>query len=315
MPGYTTPTGSPLSPFQAPTALPKYDAGFSAAAAPIDSQPAYAATNTIAALPKAPPRKGPSIWDKEHISETLASIGAGFFQSQNFGDGLGAAAQTIAGRTKQLRDEGKKAITYGGPGDQFEIATDARGNRTIREVPQFRAANDRAAELKNAPSAKDRADLRARALYAISTQVAPEKRAEAYRNLINNPDQFGIDATGMPSEWDDTYGTLGGMMGLGVDQSLSQERANVLARDTIQHRRVLEKQGDARVVQGDARVAQGADRVAQGAQRVAQGAERLRKVPSSVSRDYSRVQSKAQYDALPSGSKYIAPDGSQRIKR
>lgn len=240
-------------------------------------------TPTLRELPAPPPRKAPSIWDKEHISQTLADIGAGFFSGQNFGDGLGAAAQTIAGRTRQLREEQRPDISYGGPGDQFEISTDRRtGQRTVREVPEFRAATDRANAAKHRPDPKVSADLRGRALYAIATQVPPERRAEAYRNLISNPEQFGVDTTGMPDEWSDDYGTLGGMMGLTVDQSLSQERANNLAQDTIRHRKVQEGQGAQRVQQGEARVAQGAARVEQGAARVAQGAERLRTPPASV---------------------------------
>jgi len=249
------------------------------------------------------------MWDKEHISETLAQIGAGFFAGRNFGDGLGNAAQAIAGRNRDLRAEQAKSVSYGGPNDQFEITQDAYGNRTVREVPEFRAANERAAKAKNAPSATDVADMRSRALYAIATQVPPEQRQAAYQRLLANPQQFGVDTTGMPAQWDDQYGTMGGMMGLNVNQSLTQERANQVAQDAMRHRQVQESQGAQRIEQG-------AQRVQQGAARVAQGAARLAKAPPSggARKGYSKVNSKAEYDALPRGSKYIAPDGSQRIK-
>ncbi|MEI5688471.1 hypothetical protein [Sphingomonas kyungheensis] len=230
----------------------------------------------IANLPKPPPRKGPSIWDRDHISETLAGIGAGFFASQNFGDGLGAAAQTIAGRSKQLREEQRPDLTYGGPGDQFEIATDRRtGARTIREVPEFRAATERAAAAKNAPSFDTIADRRARAMYAISTQVPLEQRAAAYRDLLANPEHYQVDTTGMPEEWDDTYGTLAGTMGLTVNQGLSQRRNDANLEDVMRHRRVAEGQGERRVQQGDARTQQGA-------QRTAASVAKLRTPPASA---------------------------------
>jgi len=312
----TIPTGSPLSnarypaPVLAPTPFPSANLNVDQLATP-SFQPD---SSGLRALPKPPPTKKPSIWDKEHISETLADIGAGFFAGQNFGDGLGAAAQTIAGRTRALREAQKPEVSYGGPGDQFEISTDhTTGERTIREVPEFRAAADRTLAAKNKPDPKVAADLRGRALYAIATQVPPERRAEAYRNLITNPEQFGVDTTGMPAEWSDDYGTLGGMMGLTVDQSLSQERNNNLARSVIEDRKVKQAQGAARVVQGAARVQQGAARVQQGAARVQQGAQRLRTPPAGIRRGVSTPTTKAQFDALPSGTRFMAPDGSYRI--
>jgi hypothetical protein len=268
-------------------------------------------------LPSAPPTRKPTAWDKEHISETLARIGQGFLSSQNFGEGLGNAGAAIAGRAQDIKAEQAKSVSYGGPNDQFEITTDAYGNKSYREVPEFAKANAAATAAKNAPSATDRADLRSRAVYAI-TQLPPEKRAGAYAQLMANPAQYGVDTAGMPAEWSEDYGTLGGMMGLNVNQSLTQERENIVAQDAIRHRKVQEAQGQARVAQGDQRVAQGQARVAQGAARLAQGAARLAKVPSKVAKaakGYTPVNNRAQYDALPSGAKYIAPDGSQRIKK
>ncbi len=260
-------------------------------------------------LPPAPPTKRPTPWDKEHISETFARIGQGFFQSQNFGDGLGNAAAAIAGRSKDIRAENTKSVTYGGPNDQFEILTDAYGRKSYREVPEFAKATAAAQAAKQAPDAAAVADRRSRAVYAIS-QLPPEKRTAAYASLIANPNAYNVDVAGMPAEWSDDYGTVGGLMGMPVDKAIAQDRGNTLAQDTIRHRKVGEEQGAARVAQGQARVAQGA-------QRVAQGASRLSRVPTRVARaakGYAPVSNRAQYDALPSGAKYIAPDGSQRIK-
>ena len=223
-PDPTIPYGSPLSSFQypAPSTAPPVamSSTFSAPALPLTMPAAPLAQS----LPTPPPRKKSTIWDKEHLSETLASIGAGFFAGQNFGDGLGAAAQTIAGRTKQLREEQRPDITYGGPGDRFEIRTDRRtGERTVREVPVFRQAAERDLAAKNRPDFKTTQDMRARALASVA-QLPPRDRPAAYRSLFANATAYGLDTTGMPAEWDETYGTLGGMMGLDVNQALNQKR-------------------------------------------------------------------------------------------
>jgi hypothetical protein len=210
-----------------------------------------------------------TIWDKEHISETLANIGAGFLSNQNFGDGLGAAAQTIAGRTRQLREEGRPDISYGGPGDQFEITTDRRtGAKTIREVPLFRKYNEQLRDDKNRPDFKTQHDMRSRALFVIATQVPPGQRAAEYRRLMKNPEYYGVDPSGMPAEWDDRYGTIAGTMGLSVNEGLNQKRNDAKLEDDMRHARVVEGQGNARVQQGN--------------ERVRQGAERLRRPPASV---------------------------------
>ncbi len=258
-------------------------------------------------LPTPPPRKKSTIWDKEHISETLAGLGAGFLSHQNFGEGLGAAAQTIGARNKQLREEQRPDITYGGPGDRFEIRTDRRtGERTVREVPVFRQAAERDLVAKNRPDFKTTQDMRARALASVA-QLPPRDRPAAYRSLFANATAYGLDTTGMPAEWDETYGTLGGMMGLDVNQALNQKRDDAKLEEDMRHKRVTETQGNQRVSQGDARVAQGAARVAQGAQR-------LRQAPPSARKGINAPKSRAEFDALPSGSKIVAPDGSIRIK-
>ena len=303
-----TPFGSPID-----TSLPSLVPPGLAHPA-VQAPPVLEVERSRKALPTPPPSttQRPSIWDREHISETLAGIGAGFFANgQSFGAGLGAAAKSLAIGSRQLREDSKKSLSYGGPDNQFEITTDPlTGARTVRQVPEFAAAAEAARRTKTAPTPKDNIDFRSRAVHAIS-QLPVEQRQAAYADLIANPGSYGVDTAGMPSAWSDQYGSVAGGLGLNVNQSISQD----LRRDVQDHRVATDAR---RLDQTDRRLTQGDARVSQGAVRVAQGAERLRKSPPSTRRGashgYSAPKSRAEYAALPSGSKYIAPDGSTRIK-
>ncbi len=271
-------TRSPSGPFGGLPSVPLEGRPIVDQSAPFGNMPSTydLPTSGVPSLPKPPRSKRSNIWDREHISETLADIGAGFFAGQNFSDGLGAASRTIANRTRQLREEGRPDISYGGPNDQFEISTDRRtGAKTIREVPEFKAAADRDRVLKDRPDFKTQADMRSRALFTIATQLPPEQRAEAYRDLIANPEFYGVDPTGMPAEWDDRYGTVTGTMGLSVNEGLNQKRNDAKLADDMRHNRVMEDLGGQRVQQGNVR-AQAAATHAQ------QGGANLRTPPASV---------------------------------
>lgn len=317
------PRGSPLGPFgpaRSPRGLPMPPPGtFSPTFAPVgdyeDAIPpqAFDKPGMNLPLPKAPPSamRRSTPWDREHISETLLGMGAGFLSSRNFVDGLGNAAQAVMGRNNDIRAERAKAVSYGGPDNQFEITRDADGNLTYREVPEFRTAADRqnatkialaqaTAQAKQGLTPKDQLEFRARALFSIS-QLPPDQRQEAYQRLISNPEQYGIDASQMPATWDDLYGTIGGNLGLNVNQSMTQDRGRAAAAERVRHNLVGEGQRD-RALQ-------------QGAARVAQGAARLAKTGTASSKGFSAPKSKADFDALPRGAKFMAPDGSLRIKQ
>ncbi len=277
------PRGSPLGPFGAartPRGLPVPPPYISRASFSADEGyedgPAPQAFERPGALqlPKMPPsaKRRATPWDKEHISETLLGIGAGFLSSQNFGDGLGNAAQAIGGRMKDIRAERRRSTKYGGPGDQFQIVTDADGNDTITEVPAFRdaVARDAAGKLAVAQAgidarkgltAKDNIDLRSRVVHAIM-KLPPEERGAAYQNMLAHPEQSGVDTTGMPSQWTDQYGALISGMGLSVNQSQTQELGQASLSERKRSAGVREDQGAQRVQQGAARVAQGAARLA-----------------------------------------------------
>lgn len=208
-------------------------------------------------LPVPPPsviKKSPTIWDKEHAPETLARISQAFLSNQNFGEGLGAAAGVMADRMSGIRDETKKAISYGGPNGQFEIATDRNGNRTIREVPEFanavkaeRDAKAQAAlDARTALSGKDMRDAQARLVYQIN-QLPKEQRPAAYADLMQNAKGYGVDTAGMPPMWNDTYGAIMGNSGQTIVQDRKGDRDDLLA--------------GWKMADGDKRTAQGAERL------------------------------------------------------
>ncbi|WP_216365598.1 hypothetical protein [Sphingobium sp. SA916] len=185
----------------------------------------------------------------------------------------------MADRNAGLRREAQKSVTYGGPNNRFEIMTDAQGNRTVREVPEFaKAAQDERdakaraeREAKAAPSWKEAQDLKARLVYQIG-KLPADQRAAAYADLIANPQRYGISPEGMPSAWSDTYGTVAGNSGMTVAQASSNERGDRIA--------------DNRIATNDARTAQGAARVdlARAADARAERRSTLRKVPAAVTR-------------------------------
>ncbi|HEX7856247.1 MAG TPA: hypothetical protein VF503_21430 [Sphingobium sp.] len=187
-------------------------------------------------LPTPPPSvtKKASIWDKDHVSETLLGIGQAFLSNQNFGEGLGAAAGVMAKGQQTLRDDAKKTVTYGGPDNQFEISADRNGNRTIRRVPEFAKAAQEERDAKNAMGAKDMRAAQASVIYHIN-KLPPEQRQAAYAKVIANPQQFGIDARGLPSAWDDTYGTVMGNSGQTVAQDRSGDRGDFVANSRAQN--------------------------------------------------------------------------------
>jgi hypothetical protein len=267
------PQGSPLVKYR-PPAIPTLNIPAPQAELPVLRPAAPSAGALTSQLPAPPPAKAksPNVWDKEHISQTLLAIGSGLLSGQNFGEGLGNAAQGILGLQQRLRDDRKKSISYGGPDDQFEIAADAYGNRTIRKVPEFAEAVEAKRKAAKAPGPKDNLDFRGRIVYAIR-QLPEKDRAAAYADVIANPDQYGVDVTGMPTAWSDNYGTIAGTMGMTVNQGIAQDRANAVAADQIKNREANRGFTERRLTQGE--------------ERLRQGNERLRRSPPSTRKSNS----------------------------
>lgn len=209
-------------------------------------------------LPVPPPSvtKKTSIWDKDHISGTLLDIGQAFLSNQNFGEGLGAAAGAMSRGQKAIQDQSRKSISYGGPNGQFEIATDAQGNRTVRQVPEFAAAAqaDRDAKVKadrearEAPNWKDMRSAQTAVVHQIGQLDTSEQRAATYADLLAHPERYGgVDTRGLPPIWSDTYGAVMG----GSGQTVVQDRKGDRDDEAFDWRKT---HGDRIADQGDQRL-------------------------------------------------------------
>jgi len=230
------------------------NAGFSIPELP----PIAQAPPIVEQLPKAPPVKKASAFDNDHYRQTMLALAAGFFGSQNFGDGLANAARTIYNQNESIRDEGRPVL--GGPDDAFEIYTDPQtGERTYKPVKEFTDYNT-AKRTKQ----KDVADINGRVMYAIQ-QLPEADRAAAYQDVLTNPDFYGVDPEAMPREYSRTYGSLTSNMGMTVSQALTRAQAAASETNRESHRdaadadrarrtEIYGNRASAATAQGDARI-------------------------------------------------------------
>lgn len=170
-------------------------------------------------LPTPPPRpaKRAGAFDDDHYRQTMLAMAAGFFGSQNFGDGMGKAAQAIYQGNADAQKAGKPAI--GGPDDAFEVYTDPQSGKHTYVPIQAAMDYKEKARIK----AKDTADLNGRAMHAIM-QMDPAERPAAFAELKGHPEYYGVDASLLPAAWDDRYGNVIGNMGMTVGQSIGRQQ-------------------------------------------------------------------------------------------
>jgi hypothetical protein len=219
--------------------------------------------STPQGLPKPPPSvRSTNPFGKDNLGRTLLDIGASFLSSNDFNGGLAGASRAIGSRSDELRAQNAKQTSYGGPQGQFEITTNADGSRVIRKVPEFAQAIQEQEAAKRALTPKDAVDQRARVVYSIA-QLPAEQREAAYRDIMVNPEYYGISTKGMPMVWSDSYGAVMG----GLGQTVNQAENSDLRGRQFDHRQVVDQE----------RLGQGRQRLQQGAARVQQGAERLKR--------------------------------------
>lgn len=117
-----------------------------------------------------PPKRKASAFDDDHYQQTMLAIAAGFFGSNNFGDGLANAAKSIYNQNDMIRQEGRP--TLGGPDDAFEIYTDPQTGEHVFKPIQ--AAIDYQRHKVQKPA--QRADMVGRVHYAISQLLRSSRR-------------------------------------------------------------------------------------------------------------------------------------------
>lgn len=130
-------------------------------------------------------RKRYGAFDDQQYRNTMLQMAAGFFGSQNFGDGMANAANAIAQGNERARRE--NLPTIGGPDDAFEIYTDPEtGERTYRPLEEVQ---DYVKAKYERLKPKDTVDLNAR--YAMQLEgLPPERRAIIGQYMADNPDLF-----------------------------------------------------------------------------------------------------------------------------
>jgi hypothetical protein len=161
-------------------------------------------------LPQAPPRRT-GAFDDQHRSQTMLQMAAGFFGSQNFGDGLANAARAIHQGNEDAWNSRKPVI--GGPDNAFEVFTNEDGTHRyepIKAVQDYNAQQQALmADMKNrrpGPSAKDSLDAIGRLSSSVA-QYAPEQQAQAWSD---GRDRFGaLGFEGIPETYNPAYREYG----------------------------------------------------------------------------------------------------------
>ncbi|UXC90515.1 hypothetical protein EGM87_16000 [Sphingobium sp. RSMS] len=148
----------------------------------------------------------------------MLAIAAGFFGSNNFGDGLANAAKSIYNQNDMIRQEGRP--TLGGPDDAFEIYTDPQTGEHVFKPIQ--AAIDYQTQKRFDPA--DQADLLGRAMYSI-LQLPEADRPGAYSRWLSGPDTFGVDTRNLPHTWDPQFAAITSNMGMTVSQARTRDQA------------------------------------------------------------------------------------------
>lgn len=211
-------------------------------------------------LPPAPPmKKKASAFDDDNYQQTMLALAAGFFGSQNFGDGLGNAATAIYNQNERLRQQALPQL--GGPDDAFEVYTDPQtGERTYKPVQQF-VDYQQGKRVKP----KDVADMNGRAMYAISQMGSPEEQAAAFAEIRANPELYGVDVDTLPTSWNPTYGNIVGNMGMTVSQAMTRKQAAENEDNREGHRNAADQDRAARTGiyrdRAQAATSQGAERI------------------------------------------------------
>ncbi|MDF0489235.1 hypothetical protein PX554_13925 [Sphingomonas sp. H39-1-10] len=235
---------TPAQPLQLPQAPPSVSMGFM----PTTTAPT---TDPASRLPQAPPRR-PGAFDKDHYQQTMLALAAGFFGSQNFGEGLGKAAEAIYAGNADARQPLKS--TFGGPDDSFRISTDPRtGQQTVEAVPAFqdylRAKAEAAAKAKIKPvPARDSLDAQGR-LAAVVGALPPKDQAAAWSE--GRARLLGMGYEGIPETYSPAYTRFGGTVPAMNGLALAGQRAG----ETARHNGVMEGLTAARVHQTDQRIA------------------------------------------------------------
>lgn len=270
--------------------------------------PVGGTSTSVADLPTPPPsikqRKG--AFDADHRAQTLLAMSAGFFGSQNFGEGLGRAAQAIYAGNADALDRGKP--TLGGPDNAFEVYTDERtGQHTlvpIQAVQEYvrQKGQDAAAARNNKPVPLTQSlDALGRLATVAGQGKTPAEQQALWTQGLANLDALHVDTSAFPQEYSPAYAKYGATV---AQQQSADDKGRSLQETKDYHR-----------VQAGLK-AQG---LAQGAGRLGEIVRHDRATEGQRDRAFQYanppiVTTRAERDRLAPGTPYIDPTGQRRTK-
>lgn len=208
--GNSQPSGSPLDPNLAKKPLGALSPPVSPQIAAAAMQPPVAPPAALASTPPLPTppasiqRKKLNMFDKEHLSATLAQISRGFTSSNNFFGGLSGAASNVADSAAAYRKAEEGTTEIGGPDNAFEIHTDKDGNRTFKRIEGVADYLTEKKKAADAPKPADTANFIGDTMYAIE-QLPEAQRPGAMQLMIQQGRQLGHDMSGVPAEYSPSF--------------------------------------------------------------------------------------------------------------
>ncbi len=141
-------------------------------------------------------------------------------------------------------------------------------------------------------------ELKGRVISGVRA-LPPEQRDAAYQVERANLVASGVPSDQLPPKWDENAADSLVQQSLTVAEALNMKREAAQLAETVRHNKAAEGNaaGNLAVSRGHLAISNRAD-------------QRAANAPSGV----YPVQSKADYDGLPSGTHYSAPDGTVRVK-
>lgn len=221
-----------------------------------------------AAVPQTPKQAVPSIWDKQHRSDTLLGISAALLGTRNLGDGLAGVANSLLQSRQGLKAGLVKDEQIGGPDNAFRIITDpTTGHKTYEAIPEAQAW---IMQKHLAPTDPHGA---AASIFGTINRLPADQQQAALDTARAHAGILGTDASLLPATYDKTYGALAEGTGISPENLAKNELAATKAAEAARQNAIKNAQRDRALGQGDARVGLAREAGNRAAHKAAAGAD------------------------------------------